>query len=381
MVTTAGRISETCTSAPLGSSTLPGGMELVQEAVLSVSGTCRGTTWRNNRSRSSSVILPRSTTVSCFGASSSVRPGGTRTSSFIGSSWVTCSCAATNTYSIRDRNRAASFSPQLRNRPRRTSVLIEQPPQQHVVDGGVPLRGADHFLHDDAVAVDDEALGYAGGLIGLLDLARPVVQDIEAQPQLPGEGAHRARVVRIDAHRQDAEVGPVEAAPQPLHGGHLDAARLAPRGPDVEQQDLPAVVGQPRGAAGVEVDGVELRGGRADADERDLGKNADHQRGHEHGRHREPGEQGEVAPVHAGSASNRRIRISFTGSSQSIAPIAFFTITPSRLITKVSGTPVVWYSRCVIPGRSCHTSKVRPSSRTNASTAVESTTSTLTART
>src|SRR3989449_7462375 len=31
--------------------------------------------------------------------------------------------------------------------------------------GTVPLRGADHLLDDDAVAIDQEALGHAGGLI------------------------------------------------------------------------------------------------------------------------------------------------------------------------------------------------------------------------
>src|SRR2546422_7110807 len=72
----------------------------------------------------------------------------------------------------------------------------------------------------------------------------------EREPQLTGERRDDRVAALIDAHRQDLEVLPsAEPLMQALHGGHLDAARLAPRRPHIEEDDLAAVDGQRDAAA------------------------------------------------------------------------------------------------------------------------------------
>src|SRR5690242_8505372 len=274
-VTVPGLISATCTSVPLGISTLEGCSTVVHVEVLSVSGTCSTSTWWNSRARNSSAILPRSTTVSDSGAPSSVRPGGTRTWSCIGCSWVTCSCAATATYRMRARTTAANFSGQLRNRPRRTSVFIEQPPDQDLIHRAIPFRCPNDLLHDHAVTVDDEALGHPRRLILLLDHALAVVEHVEGKAELFDEGVHLGRIDDVDAHGEDVEVGAGHAVRQPLDRRHLDTARQAVGRPDVQQQHLAAVVVETRGLAGSQIDGVKVGGGGAHAHELDLRQNPD----------------------------------------------------------------------------------------------------------
>src|SRR5688572_33497275 len=56
------------------------------------------------------------------------------------------------------------------------------------VGGRAPVVGADHPLHQDPAPVEQEALGDAGGLIKPLDGSAPVVEDVEGEAELLGEG-------------------------------------------------------------------------------------------------------------------------------------------------------------------------------------------------
>src|SRR3989442_171597 len=219
-----------------------------------------------------SLPFPRITTVTPAGCCRTVRPGGMAIASRMTKVCDKGCCAATATYSMIAKNRAASLIGQLRTNscPRLARTVIDQPSDQGFVHGTVPLRGADHLLDDDAVAIDQEALGHAGGLIRLLDGCRLVVQDVEAQPQRPRERHDHGIVLLVDAHRHYPEVAALpQPAVDPLHRGHLYAARLAPRRPDVEQHDFAAVIGEGGGSPGPQVSGVKRRSGEPDAEKTD----------------------------------------------------------------------------------------------------------------
>src|SRR5439155_25211273 len=102
---------------------------------------------------------------------------------------------------------------------------IDELPDQDLVDRPVPLRRADDLLDDDAVSLDHEALRHPRGLVEAPDGAGAVVQDVEADPEVPRELHHRGAVGLVDAHRHDGKVVPGELAMQPLQGPHPDAAR------------------------------------------------------------------------------------------------------------------------------------------------------------
>src|SRR5213080_3835736 len=235
------------------------------------------------------------------------------------------------------KNRAASLIGQLRTNscPRLARTVIDQPPDQGFVHGTVPLRGADHFLDDDAVAIDQEALGHAGGLIRRLDGCRLVVQDVEAQPQRPRERHDHGIVLLVDAHRRYPEVAALpQPAVDPLHRGHLHAARLAPRRPDVEQHDFAAVIGEGGGAPGPQVGGVKRGSRGADAEQIDLRSNLDDQGGAEHQRHHHADPHGPL-PRCRHTVTRQRRRRSWTSRAGSLlAKIAL----PA---TKVSA-PAAW---------------------------------------
>src|SRR5437588_652372 len=78
---------------------------------------------------------------------------------------------------------------------------------------------------------------------------------------------------------------------------------------------------------------------------------------------------------------SRPMRVSLTGLSHSEGPITFLMITPSGLMTQVSGTPVAWYACFIAPVWSCRMSKVSPRSRANAATTESPSSSMLTATT
>src|SRR2546422_5131665 len=240
------------------------------------------------RSLRISLPFPVITTVTPAVCCRTVRPGGMPTASRMAKLCDRGCCAATATYSMMAKNTAASLIGQLRTNscPRLERTVIDQASDQGFVHGTVPLRGADHLLHDHPVAVDHPTFGHAGRLVGLLDGPGLVVQDVEAEPQLTRERPDDGIVLLIDAHRHDSEVASVsEATVEPLHRRHLDAARLAPRRPHVEQHDLATIVGERGGVPGPQVGSVKPGCGGAHAQQIDLRPDLDDQGGAEHQRH------------------------------------------------------------------------------------------------
>src|SRR5260370_23018528 len=185
-------------------------------------------TRRSERSLRLSPPLPVNTTETVGGCCSNARPGGTSTVTLRSNDWLIGCCAATATYSISARNTAASLISQFRVITRVRLPAIEEPPDEDLVHGAVPLGGADDFLDDRSVAVDHEALGDAGCLVNLPDRSRPVGQDPEGQAELLGIPAHDRGVLNVDAHGHEPTVGPGERPPHPLQGRPPTAAADAP---------------------------------------------------------------------------------------------------------------------------------------------------------
>src|SRR5437762_9544758 len=104
------------------------------------------------RSLRISLPVPAITTVTPAGCCRTVRPGGMAIARRMAKLCDKGCCAATATYSMTAKNRAASLIGQLRMNscPRLARTVIDQPPDQRFVHGTVPLRGADHLLDDDA---------------------------------------------------------------------------------------------------------------------------------------------------------------------------------------------------------------------------------------
>src|SRR4051812_20017322 len=128
--------------------------------------------------------LPEICTRTLGGLCSSARPGGSCTLSATSKLVVTGCWSCTATYNIRARNSAAPLIGQLRAMYCSMLVRIEEAADQCFVDGGVPVRGADHFLHDHPITIDDEALGDSGRLINAADGAVLIVQNVECESQL-----------------------------------------------------------------------------------------------------------------------------------------------------------------------------------------------------
>src|SRR3989454_5508039 len=185
-----------------------------------VSGMTLRITRGKERSLRISLPVPVITTRTPAGCCRTARPGGIVIASRRAKLCVRGCCAATATYSMIAKNMAANLIGQLRTNScaRLARTVIDQPPDQGFVHGTVPLRGADHFLDDHSVAIDQEALGHAGGLIRLLDGCRLVVQDVEAQPQRPRERHDHGIVLLVDADCHDPEVAALpQPAVDPLH--------------------------------------------------------------------------------------------------------------------------------------------------------------------
>src|SRR3989454_1301023 len=230
MPTSRGEMSLTCTpSRPFGGVTSRGERCSRHSEPVSVSGTVLEMVRGMLRSFRISLPLPWTVTAMVGGACRSARPGGGAMDSRRAKLSVSGCCAATATYSITAKNSAASLSSQFRRKNCPTLPGIDEPPDERLVHGPVPLGRADHLLDDHAVAVDHEALRDAGRLVEPLDRARAIVQDLEAEPEILGEPRHDGRPLLVHAHRHDPEVRAAEAAGQPLQRRHLDAARLAPR--------------------------------------------------------------------------------------------------------------------------------------------------------
>src|SRR5437588_488191 len=217
-----------------------------------------------------SLPLPLNVTVTPTGCCRTERPGGTVTMSRRAKRCDSGCCAATATYSITAKKIAASLIAQFRANSCPTLTGIDELPDEELVHGSIPLRCADHFLDDDPVPVDHEALGHAGGLIDVLDAPALVLDDVEAEPQLPHELHDPARVPVVDADRDHREVRSGELPVESLERRHLDPARRAPGGPHVEQDDPAAVGGERRRPSGAQVDGAERGRPRPDGDQVEL---------------------------------------------------------------------------------------------------------------
>src|SRR2546430_12187134 len=105
------------------------------------------------RSLMISLPLPVMPTVTPGGCWRPVRPGGMPRARRMAKLCASGCCAATATYSMTAKKPAASLIGQFRTSscamlPR---TLIDQPPDEGLVDGSVPLGGPDHLLDDDAV--------------------------------------------------------------------------------------------------------------------------------------------------------------------------------------------------------------------------------------
>src|SRR6266566_2669420 len=178
--------------------------------------------------------LPEIWTRTLGGLWTSARPGGSWRVSVTSKLVVTGCCSCTATYSISARNSAAPLMGQLRVISWSRLARIEQPADQVLVDRRIPIGCADDFLDDHAVAIDDEALGHPGGLIDPADRSVAIVQDLERQPQILHELVHYGRVLFIDAHGDEPEIGAGELAMQVFHRRHLDLAGCALRRPEIE---------------------------------------------------------------------------------------------------------------------------------------------------
>src|SRR5437773_10699894 len=108
-----------------------------------------------------SLPFPRITTVTPAGCCRTVRPGGMAIASRMTNVCDKGCCAATATYSMIAKNRAASLIGQLptNSRPRLARPVIEQPPDQGLVHAAVPFRGADHVLDDHCVVTEHQGFG------------------------------------------------------------------------------------------------------------------------------------------------------------------------------------------------------------------------------
>src|SRR6266568_4181106 len=307
----------TRTSAPLGScaSTSLGSRRIVHVGDESVSGMRRVKSPRTVRSRSTWLPLPEIWAWILGSFCCSVRPGGSCTFKPSSKSVVTGCCSCTATYSINERKIAAPLMGQFRVNSWIRLARIEQPPDQRLVDGAIPLRRADHLLHDDAVAVDQEALRHPRGLVAVADRAARVVQNVEREAHVVHEGHDLAgpllfggvERVAVDAHRHDPEVGARELLVQPLHRRHLHAAWRAPGGPHVQQDDLAAVIGQRGRAAAAQVRAVKRRRRSAHFDQVELRPQL-HGEGHaEDDRHHDAGhERPLLAVCHTLTRQRRR---------------------------------------------------------------------------
>src|SRR5215469_8241178 len=112
----------------------------------------------------------------------------------------------------------------------------------------VPLARAVGEEHPLAVAVDDEGRRYRPHPVGLADRHLGIESHREREVVLFDERIHHARPLRVEGDRQDHEPAVLVGAVQPLHARHLLAARIAPGGPEVQEDDLALEVGQLDGA-------------------------------------------------------------------------------------------------------------------------------------
>src|SRR5829696_7155610 len=137
--------------------------------------------------------------------------------------------------------------------------VVEESRDQRSIHRRVPIVGPDYALHNDAVPIQQKALRHPGGLVDLLHLGAPILQQVEGQTQVLAEGPDILGRPLVDAHGGNLESIRSEGMVQALHGGHLDPARLTPGGPHVDQGDCsPVMAPETDRIAGGEVHGVKV---------------------------------------------------------------------------------------------------------------------------
>src|SRR4051812_14561348 len=90
-------------------------------------------------------------------------------------------------------------------RPRLRSRLFHEAFDKPTVDWRVPVLGPDQPLNDDALTVEQEALGDSGRLVDLGDPVTAILEKVEIEAKLTAVGSHIVRAPLIDTHRSDLE--------------------------------------------------------------------------------------------------------------------------------------------------------------------------------
>src|SRR6266404_749582 len=133
-------------------------------------------------------------------------------------------------------------------------VLSEEGVEVGAHIGGIPFLRADDFAGDFAVAVHDVGFGDHGGAIGKSDRGATVFR---AGITIIGEGyalvdnelGEGVRVF-VGSYAEHQAVAGLDVFVKAVQGRGFRNARLAPTGPEIEDDDFSAQIGQMAGLAG-----------------------------------------------------------------------------------------------------------------------------------
>src|SRR2546423_505298 len=135
-------------------------------------------------------------------------------------------------------------------------ALEEKPVDESARVGRIPVGGGHQLFPDDAISADDERLRITRDIVRLSDLRLGIVENLEGETILPGKGGDVCLGAGVvDANRHDLQALRSVIFVQRLDARHLHAARQAPRRPDVDHEDLAAIIGEGP-LAGHRVEGV-----------------------------------------------------------------------------------------------------------------------------
>src|SRR5712672_3983007 len=135
-----------------------------------------------------------------------------------------------------------------------TLVLGEEGVEVGAHIGGVPFLGADDFAGDFAVTVHDVGFGNHGGTIGKGDRGATV---FGAGITVIGEGyalvdneLGEGVGVFVGSYAEDKAITGLDVLVKAVQGRGFRNAGRAPTGPEIEDYDLSAQIGQMAGLAG-----------------------------------------------------------------------------------------------------------------------------------
>src|SRR5215213_4712921 len=83
--------------------------------------------------------------------------------------------------------------------------LVEESGDQRAIHRRVPIVGPDDARHNDAVPIEQKALRNSGGLIDLLHLGAPILEQVEGQTKVLAEGPDILGWPLVDAHGRNLE--------------------------------------------------------------------------------------------------------------------------------------------------------------------------------